>query len=97
MCAGCAAKVRDAPQFQGLGKPTEEPREDAHHIPQQGVVGRMMNVGLHHRGVDPQPPPSSRPSFTAASTTRSLTALSVAGVSRLKLRLKASCLGTSSQ
>jgi hypothetical protein len=41
--------------------------------------------------------PFSKPSFTAASTTRSLMALSVAGVSRLKLRLKASCLGTFSQ
>ena len=27
-----------------------------HHIPQQRVVGRMMDVGLHHRGVDPQLP-----------------------------------------
>ena len=47
-------KTGDVPQFQRLGKPTEESREDAHHVPQQGVVGRMMNVGLHHRGVDPQ-------------------------------------------
>src|ERR1700693_3645834 len=39
--------------------------------------------------------PSSTPSFTAASTTSSLMALSVAGVSRLKVRLKASCLGRS--
>jgi hypothetical protein len=61
------------------------------------LVGRMMNVGLHYRGVEAQLLPSSTPSSTAASTTRSLMALSVAGVSRLKLRLKASCLGTSSQ
>jgi hypothetical protein len=50
------AKTRDARQFQRLRKPAEEPREHAHHVPQQGVVGRMMNVGLHHRGVDPQFP-----------------------------------------
>ena len=36
--------------------------------------------------------PSSTPSFRAVSTTSSLMALSVADVSRLKLRLKASCL-----
>ena len=48
------AKTRDAPQLQRLGKPAEEPREDPHNVPQQGVVGRMTNVGLHHRGVDPQ-------------------------------------------
>jgi hypothetical protein len=46
--ARAIAKARDAPQFQRLGKPTEQPREDAHHVPQQGVVSRMMNVGLHH-------------------------------------------------
>jgi hypothetical protein len=51
----------------GLGKPTEEAREDAHHIPQQGVVGRMMNVGLHHRGVDPQPMGVSRPAYRCKS------------------------------
>jgi len=27
------AKTRDAPQLQRLGKPAEEPRKDAHHIP----------------------------------------------------------------
>jgi hypothetical protein len=36
-----------------LGKPAEEPREDPHHVPQQGIVGRMMNVGFHRRGVEP--------------------------------------------
>ena len=48
------AKARDAAQFQRRGKPAEQPREDPHHVPQQGIVGRMINVGLHHRGVDPQ-------------------------------------------
>jgi hypothetical protein len=52
--ARAIAKAHNASQFQGFGKPSEEPREDAHHIPQQGVVGRMMNVRLHHRGIDPQ-------------------------------------------
>ena len=33
---------------------TDQARDDANDIPQQRVVGRMMNVGLHHRGVDTQ-------------------------------------------
>jgi hypothetical protein len=53
--APAIAKRRDPSQLERLGKAADQARDDAHHIPQQGVVGRMMNVGLHHRGVDPQP------------------------------------------
>ena len=51
----CAiAESLDTPQLQRLGQTANQPRDDAHYVPQQRVVGRMMNVGLHHRGVDPQ-------------------------------------------
>jgi len=48
------AETLDPPQLQRLGKAADQAREDPHHVPQQSVVGRMMNVGLDHRGVDPQ-------------------------------------------
>ena len=44
----------DTPAFQRCGEATDQARDDANDIPQQRVVGRMMNVGLHHRGVDTQ-------------------------------------------
>src|ERR1700720_3719164 len=52
--ARAIAETRNAPQFQRLAKPIKEPREAAYHVPQQGLVGRMMNIGLRHRSVDPQ-------------------------------------------
>src|SRR3984893_16341881 len=72
----------DTPALQRCDEATNEARDDANHIPQQRVVGRMMNVGLH-RGIDTQFWPSASPRSTAACTTRSLIALSVSGVSRL--------------
>ena len=48
------AKPLDSSQFQRFGQAPNQARDDTHHIPQQCVVGRMMNVGLHHCGVDPQ-------------------------------------------
>jgi hypothetical protein len=48
------AETLDAPHLQRLGEAAAKAREDPHHIPQQSIVGRMMNVGLDHRGVDPQ-------------------------------------------
>src|SRR5216683_1993830 len=44
----------DTPALQRCGKATDQARDDANDIPQQRIVGRMMNVGLHHRGVDAQ-------------------------------------------
>src|SRR5262249_4570381 len=52
--ARAIAKTLDTPTFHGLGQVTNRARNDAHHVPQQRVVGWMMNVGLNHRGVDPQ-------------------------------------------
>jgi hypothetical protein len=44
----------DTPAFQRRGEATDQARDDANDVPQQRVVGRMMNVGLYHRGVDAQ-------------------------------------------
>jgi hypothetical protein len=38
--------------------PLDRPREDASGIAQQRAVGRVVDVGLHDGGVDPQPPPT---------------------------------------
>src|SRR2546430_1834420 len=48
------AKSLDSSQFQCFGQAPNQARDDTHHIPQQRIIGRMMDVGLHHRGVDPQ-------------------------------------------
>src|SRR5712691_12284673 len=44
----------DTSALQRCGEATDQARDDANDIPQQRIVGRMMNVGLHHRGVDAQ-------------------------------------------
>jgi hypothetical protein len=44
----------DTPALQRCGEATDQAPDDANDIPQQRVVGRMMNVGLHHRGIDTQ-------------------------------------------
>jgi hypothetical protein len=44
----------DTPARKRCGEATDQARDDANDIPQQRIVGRMMNVGLHHRGVDTQ-------------------------------------------
>ena len=36
------------------GQFPNQPRQDPHRIPQQRVIGGMMNIGLDHGGVDPQ-------------------------------------------
>src|SRR5215475_7143578 len=51
---GAITKTRDTRQFQRLGESLDQTCENPDHVPQQGIVGRMMNVGLDHRGVDPQ-------------------------------------------
>jgi hypothetical protein len=91
------AEPLDTPASQRCGKAIDETRDDANDIPQQRVVGRMMNVGLHHRGVDTQLLSVLQTDPTAACTTRSLIALSVFGVSRLKPRWNASCRGPGKQ
>jgi len=88
-------KTLATPASQRRGKRRSGASRREQNIPQQRVVGRMMNVRsappwCRHAGFWP----SSRPSPTAACTTRSLIGLSVFGVSRLKPRLNASCRGT---
>ena len=48
------SKSLDTPALQRFGEATDQARNDPNDIPQQRIVGRMMNVGLHHRGVDTQ-------------------------------------------
>lgn len=45
--------VDDEPDFEAM-TPCQQARQHAYGVPQQRAVGRMMNVSLHHRGVDPQ-------------------------------------------
>ena len=52
--ARAVAKTLDSSRFQRFGQTADQARDDADHIPQQRVVGRMMDVGLHHCRVDPQ-------------------------------------------
>jgi hypothetical protein len=48
------SEALDTPASQRFGEATDRARDHANDIPQQRIVGRMMNVGLHHRGVDAQ-------------------------------------------
>jgi hypothetical protein len=48
------SETLDTPASKRFGEVTYQARDDANEIPQQRIIGRMMNVGLHHRGVDPQ-------------------------------------------
>jgi hypothetical protein len=48
------SETLDTPASQRFGEAIDQTRNDANDIPQQGIIGRMMNVGLHHRGVDVQ-------------------------------------------
>jgi hypothetical protein len=43
-CPPAIAETLDASHLQRLGKAADQARDNAHHIPQQGVVGRMMNA-----------------------------------------------------
>jgi hypothetical protein len=38
------AKILDTRQFQGLGQLLDRARENPHHVPQEDVIGWMMNV-----------------------------------------------------
>ena len=51
--ARAIAEPLDAPLMQ-LAEPIKQMRQHAHGIPQQRAIGRIMDVGLHHRRVDTQ-------------------------------------------
>jgi hypothetical protein len=48
------AETLDPPAFHRLGQLANQTRDHAYYVPQQRVDGRVMNVRLHHRGIDPQ-------------------------------------------
>src|SRR6266851_1803308 len=52
--ARAIAKPLDTPALHRFSEAADQARNHAYHVPQQRVVGRLMNVGLHHRGVDAQ-------------------------------------------
>jgi len=39
---------------KNLFKTTDEPRENSHHIPEQSIIGGMMDIGFGNRGIDAQ-------------------------------------------
>jgi len=53
-CTACAvSKVIDS-FGKNLPKTTDEPRQDAHHIPEQSIIGWMMDIGFGNRRIDAQ-------------------------------------------
>ena len=91
-----ARAVREGPHARRDhgGQFPNEPRQDPHRIPQQRVIGGMIDVGSGRTVVSTRSfVPSSRPRVTAARMTAALTACSVRGVRRLTARLNASCRG----
>src|SRR5437870_6217754 len=53
-CGPCAVRKRPHSRGEHGGQFANQPRHDPHGIPQQRVVGGMMNIRLDDRGVDPQ-------------------------------------------
>src|SRR5262249_12382604 len=53
-CARAIAKTLETSKVDRFGQVTDRARDHAYHVPEQGVVGWMMDIGLHHRGVHPQ-------------------------------------------
>jgi len=53
-CRACA--VRKVINYLGkmLCETTDEPREDSHYIPEQSIVGWMMDIGFGNRRIDAQ-------------------------------------------
>src|SRR5215467_1491231 len=50
--ASAVAEPLDTPTFEQFGEATDQARDDAHRIPNQGIVCWMMNVCLNNRGID---------------------------------------------
>jgi len=48
----CAIRKVINPLGKKLSETTDEPREDAHYIPEQSIIGWMMNIGFGDRGID---------------------------------------------
>ena len=53
-CRACAVRKVINPLGNKLSETTDEPREDAHYIPEQSIIGGMMNIGFGHRRIDTQ-------------------------------------------
>ena len=53
-CTACSVtKVIDS-FGKNLPETTDEPGEDSHHIPEQSIIGWMMDIGFGHRRIDAQ-------------------------------------------
>src|SRR5262249_26941050 len=52
--ARAIAETLETPAFHRLGQLVNQACDDAYYVPQQRAVGGVMNVRLHHRGIDPQ-------------------------------------------
>src|SRR4029077_13213400 len=59
-CLHAAARATRAigealyPAREHLMEILDQPRDRAHRVPQQGGIGREMDIGFHHRGIDAQ-------------------------------------------
>lgn len=50
----CAVRKVINPLGKKLSKTIDEPRQDAHYIPEQSIIGWMMNIGFGDRRIDAQ-------------------------------------------
>jgi hypothetical protein len=53
-CTACAVGKSLDPVGNQLGETTDEPGDDPHSVPEQGVVGWMVDVGFDNRRIDAQ-------------------------------------------
>ena len=93
-CTACSVtKVIDS-FGKNLCETTDEPGEDSHHIPEQSIIGWMMDIGFDHRRIDAQSLAVLQSQIDGGFKDQVIEGLRVCGRSLLKARLKASCLGT---
>ncbi len=50
----CAIRKVINPLGKKLSETTDEPRQDAHYIPEQSIIGWMMDIGFRNRRIDAQ-------------------------------------------
>ena len=78
-CTACAVSKVIDPIGKKFSETIDEPRQDAHYIPEQSIIGWMMDIGLVTVVSTRSLLPSSSPRSTAALRTKSLMACMVLG------------------
>src|SRR5207245_4504383 len=93
-CTACSVtKVIDS-FGKNLPETTDEPGEDSHHIPEQSIIGWMMDIGFGHRRIDAQSLAVLQSQIDGGFKDQVIEGLQGLRPKFVKGPIKASCLGT---